>query len=624
MSIFTSFFGNEEKIHEAQVYLTSPKQIEEKTYILNKESLGEVEAQAMPYYRFAKLNRCYVIDSKGDKSYPAITEKVFNNEKMLKKDWIMLYATLNNPENFTIPYGCMDTKEKELFQYVLCHHYVSEEQASEILDRKNITEKTFYYWIGKREPVGSLKQWYRVIMANSPHVKFDKGYYLELKDDIYAKFLHLFNKDLVNVPIRKDLSEEEKKGLTLYSGENEIFMLMPILNSLHDSKQIPLGRNRVSTAAVKKAAGKLNIREFFPNKVDDSSLLAATFLINSYSIYHNSHTKSNKNKVETQEILRDLIEDNNYDNNFLIPILLPQITGFRKTTLENSMGINFMGDILGTFIELQNRGWIDINQFCFHVRTFSEQSEENFMIFYIYDLNKIELFNQYDKKDIYLDNFYHEVTIPLIKAYIFMMATLGLVEIAYSNETNDDKDAASYFDGLKYVRLTDLGRYALSITDKYVRTKGEDIAYFELDAENLIIKSLTDTNPYESLLGDFSERISRKMYRVTPESFLKNCNNKKDLESKIALFKDYVCDNPPANWNAFFNQMLDRCNPITKPKNRYVLMQLPADNKELQRIVLSDPNIRQYTLKAEDYHILVEQDNLKKFCDTLKKYGYLI
>ena len=43
-----------------------------------------------------------------------------------------------------------------------------------------------------------------------------------------------------------------------------------------------------------------------------------------------------------------------------------------------------------------------------------------------------------------------------------------------------------------------------------------------------------------------------------------------------------------------------------------------------QRIVLSDPNIRKYILKAEDYHILVEQDNYKKFCDILKKYVYLL
>ena len=114
------------------------------------------------------------------------------------------------------------------------------------------------------------------------------------------------------------------------------------------------------------------------------------------------------------------------------------------------------------------------------------------------------------------------------------------------------------------------------------------------------------------------------MYKVTPESFLKDCNSKKDIENKIALFKDYICDAPPTNWKSFFKQMLERCNPMLKPKKKYLLLQLPAENKELQRIVLSDPKIRKYILKAEDYHILVEQDNYKKFCDILLKYGYLL
>lgn len=590
--------------------------------MLNKMRLDEVEALAEPYYKFAKKHRCYVLDKKGNKNYPAITDMVLNDTKMLKKDWVKLYASLNNLNNFAILYQGMNKKEQELFQYVLCHHYIPEERAKEILGRKTITERKYYYWDDEAEPVGDLKQLYTVERAKSSYSRYRKGNYLELKEGMYSKFLPIFYEDMKNVPVKKKLSKEEKKGLTIYSCENDIFMQMPILSSLYDSKQIPFGRSKVSTASTKKAAKMINIKEFFPNGDKDTSMLAATYLINSYSLYYEYHKKSKK--METPDILRDLIVENNFEDNILISLLLPQITGFRKSMLEASMGLNFMGDILGTFIELDDKEWIEIDKFCFRMRTFSEESEENYLIFYVDDINKVDLFNQYDKKDVYIENFYREISIPLIKSYLFMMAALGLVEIAYSEVSADDKNVVSCFDGLKYVRLTNLGKYALSITDKYVRSKEEDVTYFELDAESLIIKSLVDVNPYESLLGNLAEHISKKMYKVTPESFLKDCDSKKDIENKIALFKDYVCDNPSANWKAFFKQMLDRSNPMLKPKKKYLLLQLPAENKELQRIVLSDPNIRKYILKAEDYHILVEQDNYKKFCDILKKYGYLL
>lgn len=624
MTIEKTIWGEEGKRSEVQIYLTSSEQISSQTYTLNQKRLNEVEELAEPYYKFALKHRCYVIDKKGNKSYLPITEMVFNRKKMQKKDWIKLYASLNNINNFSIFYETMPAKEKRLFQYVLYHHYITEEQARTILDRKVITERNYYYWEDKREPVGNLKQWYNVERAKSSYSKYIKGNYLELKGKAYFKFLPIFYQEKMKVPIHKKLSEEELKGLSVYSGENAIFINLPILSSLYASKQIEFGRSKVTTAAVRKAAKMLNIKEFFHDGDKDASTLVASYLINNYSLYYSSHTKSKKNRAEPQEELRDIFLDNLFDEETIIPLLLPNISGFRKSMFEASNCYNLFEQIQETLARYSDKEWIEVNQFCFLIRVNSEEAEGFYQPFYIGDLNKTDLFNQYSKHDIYLENFYHEFTQPLIKSFLYLMAAFGMVEIAYSPVQAEDKEAASYFDGLKYVRLTNLGKFGLFLTNEYVRTKEEDVIYFELDKDSLIIKSLVDNNPYESILCNMAEHISKKMYKVTPESFLKDCNTKKDIENKIALFKDYICNAPPANWNAFFKQMLDRCSPMIKPKKKYLLLQLPAENKELQRIVLSDPNIRKYILKAEDYHILVEQDNYKKFCDTLKKYGYLL
>jgi len=53
-------------------------------------------------------------------------------------------------------------------------------------------------------------------------------------------------------------------------------------------------------------------------------------------------------------------------------------------------------------------------------------------------------------------------------------------------------------------------------------------------------------------------------------------------------------------------------------------LQIPVDDKELQHIILSDPIIRKYTLKAEGFILLVDTNYKSRVVEALKKYGYLV
>ena len=55
-----------------------------------------------------------------------------------------------------------------------------------------------------------------------------------------------------------------------------------------------------------------------------------------------------------------------------------------------------------------------------------------------------------------------------------------------------------------------------------------------------------------------------------------------------------------------------------------IVMEIPTNNKDLQRIILSDPIISKYSVKAEGYLLLVEVSNRIKVAAALKKYGYLL
>lgn len=273
--------------------------------------------------------------------------------------------------------------------------------------------------------------------------------------------------------------------------------------------------------------------------------------------------------------------------------------------------------------EFHKEGWLPIDKLLFHCRVSSKNTESQFLLFYYSDLFKANFCNEYDGKELFCDDTIQELTYPYLKAALFMMAAFGFVEIAYKEKS--DEEATSYYDTLAYVRLTNLGLYALGIKRKYVRTKEADIHYFELDTERLIIKSLVDNNPYESLLGNMATAISKKMYKVSYESFLNGCEKLQDINSKIDFFKQYISSQDlPDNWAQFFKDIKKRCKPMKAPKKKYSLLQIPTDDKELQHIILTDPTIRKYTLKAEGFILLVETIYKSKVEEALKKYGYLI
>lgn len=613
---------------EVQINIPSEKELQRIEESIKNKNLGEIQQLVDPYLKFAKKHRCYALDLKGRKYYPAVTEKPFNGLKMLKKDWVAFFATLHHYSNFMIFYQEMSTAEKSLFNKVLTQHFVEEKDAELILGEK-VTEKSEYYWTYTKVPKGKLKLWYEVVEfqskpTNSRYGNYrPQGYYLVLKSSLYGDLLPVLFKEMQEIPVCEELPSNGNDTLTTYSGEEFIFTALPILESLFDSGQIEFGKSKVQVSAIKKAAKMLNMKEFFPNGDKTSSLLAVTYLVNSYCLYYVTHAHK-LIKRNPENLIKDILLSNNQQDSILIPLLLPHLKGFMKSYMREVRGRALIFNLIGTLMASEKQGWINIDQLCFATRTHNWQSESNYLLMDLFDFDRMLITNNYTQKDLYVSDIIREMTIPFIKSYLFMMASMGFVEVAYKQVTPQDEGTTSYFDGLKYVRLTNLGKYAFELTTTYTRTKQADIQYFEADSDDLIIKSLVDNNPYESILANMAEHISKKMYKVNFDSFLEDCNTQKDIENKINLFKNYICQKPPVIWNKFFETLLARCSPMQKPKKKYLLMQLPSQNKDLQRIVLSDPDIRKYTLKAENYHILVEQDNYKKVCDVLKKYGYLM
>ena len=623
MTTETTLWDMSDKRPEKIIY--APEGIENEQIVsslMHGYDLSKLQEAAYEVRENFKKYKLVALDKDGKKYEPAPIALMFSNKKKLKKDYAAYLAIMKHTNNFPLYYEEWSKPVKELFKQTAANHYILHTDATMILGEPSIKESR-YFW-DDPEINQKLDNWYGTIEAKAPITNKNtyehSNYYLELADNsYYAQTLPSLFPELMNIEKCEELPDAE--AYKTYSGENTIFTVVPIMSSLFDSGQLNLGRNKLPVSEVKKTSKLLNLPEFFTDGNKYFSNICASFVLNFYTIYRMD--LYNNDMTETQDLLKDLFKNLNEMQEYLMPILLPHITGLRKN-LFNYCSCGYLINILQSVLKkFHKEEWLPIDKLLFHCRVSPPKTESQFLLFYCSDLFKANFCNDYDGKEIYCDDIIQELTYPYLKAALFMMAAFGFVEIAYKEKP--DEGATSYYDTLAYVRLTNLGLYALGIKRKYVRTKEAEIHYFELDTERLIIKSLVDNNPYESLLGNMATAISKKMYKVSYESFLNGCEKLQDINSKIDFFKEYIASQDlPDNWAKFFKDIKKRCKPMKAPKKKYSLLQIPTDDKELQHIILTDPTIRKYTLKAEGFILLVETNYKSKVVEALKKYGYLI
>ena len=295
-------------------------------------------------------------------------------------------------------------------------------------------------------------------------------------------------------------------------------------------------------------------------------------------------------------------------------------------------------NIMCTWLREEPERWVSIRDI--YLKVYGIENGENTsrfttLVFHPNDeQSNTQMTNEYTGNFIAANSYAMEFGFTGLQMFAFLMASIGVAEIAI-NEGASDATALEFagrlarpdlspFDSLEYVRLTPLGRYVLGVTDDYEAPEQEHIAYFQLDPDRLIIRSLVEPNPYAQLLKDTSISISKNRFETSALSFLANCHTKADVEGKIKIFRQFISDELPPLWQQFFKALLQHCHPLKEDKTSYKRYTLDPENRDLIQLVTTDPVLRQLVIRAEGYRIMVKNDDLKKFETQLKKHGYLL
>lgn len=530
-----------------------------------------------------------------------------------KRDMLFMisyfFATV---ENFDFYFNALPMSVQQVWILVMDHYYVSSEYLKQETGMDCIIRKgTYFFEYVVHEKISLFR-----IQVN--HVNNQQ--YICLPSEVYTWFSSLFL-PRPKEPFAFEAFPADKPYLR-FNGEKEMSSLLLALEL--QVQQSPLTTSKLEKlkwSTARKLNKAIHAQEFFPKATDNiASSLRSMLLFDSFSLCRLSISEP---FTWDQSFAKFSMPFRQSPAHFTHTIL-PHLSGLHQRFLDGTGFVyraNQLWDALTAMADQPK--WQDADQFVIQMRYKNPAPLYN-MIFTSFDaLRDMEPYqSKLAKRPVKINEYYTQIGIPFVKGFLFWMAAWGLIEIAY--EPFNPK-SISYFDTLRYFRVTELGRYALGKTESYEFPPEPIKTQFELDEERLLLRSLHPDNPIMSILSPIVEPLGGERYKMSSASFLKPCETIADVEKQIQFFHQYITPKPPKIWADFFEQMRRQSKAWSLlPPRTYELFRIEKGDAQLLRILSSDSFLREHVRRAEDYIVLVETNLYPEVRKRLKAYGYLL
>ncbi len=604
----------------------------EKSSVANKLEFATkdvLQSKAMPFLALLRKYRFTFDKSDTPIEEPEIISKFRSSRNQPKGEWLKLLTLFYAPANYAIIFEGMAKNEMTLWREVLRNRFVADSDVEKIMGCECFKN---YHWGNRHVLTAPLGFFFGETYHKADADK--EGQYRNMDTFIYAD--SIFTKELLQkffpeqATLRGYDTLPSAANLKCYNGENTILIKLPVLASLYESNQLPHIMGKQTASVAKKAQKALMLPDFFNTNSDSKQAPLSTFLLINYYIFFRAYMGRKKMPSEPAELIKRLLEETflqNPYNDYTLSVLLPYLKGIKKSKLEPNNYIYVVCVLLNLLRDHHDKNWLAIDQLIMGVRTSHDHADNYFELISPYFIDDMDLRNEFteDKGEshyIHLGNIVRQLSEPFAKAVFFALSAFGIVEVAYRDPQAGD---TSPYDGLQYVRLTELGKFAFGLTESYEPQLSQDQSpVFELDDQRLIIKVVNETSPLVTLLPDYAERITPTLYSVSYRSFLSNCSQRADVEQKVKMFRRYIGRKQSSVWKQFMADVVKHCNPFGIPEDKYIILTIPHDDTELQRLVLSNPSVRRYVLKAENYMLLVKESDKAKLANAMRKLGYVL
>lgn len=611
---------------EKIIDLSNQKAIIVSRDILSSHTVSEL--QSMVKYLFNSLDYIrYVAINENNHNYvPDVIKLCATKKQCLKAELLNFASLFFNEDNFHLFLETLPDNVRAIWIAAADKIFLSEKEANELLGEECVIDTHRWHQVGVCNTLG--EGIFKITSSERFDYSDNNTYYLTFKSywlrELTYRCSHHTLKDCQTAVL--------PDKLTVFNAEADLFQEIPILNNLRESGMLTLGRTHFFTAKLRKALDKARINNFNLNEKSTkyyeetlrSYYLIITYLLTCERTY--DHVINSASPLQLIQLCVKYVFDH---TSKFCKLFLPHITCIDRDYDYSHRNTNrLMRSFERSLLTLKSSMWVSIEQVLYQTRCFFDNKTYVSILIQeptsYYNIG-FKLHDKNADEPIKYDEIITRVTYQSIKSVLLAMASWGIIEIAYDPTTT--ANGLSYLtDALRYVRLTNLGKYVLGEAKSYQlpATMVNTCKDFELNADRLLIKVLNPNSKGNFALGKIATPITSQLYRTDFSVFLKECNTKDDIVKNINLFKKYIANEPPQIWAGFFNAMLERSNALKKVRTSYITRSIDAKDKELQDIIMHDPKLKQYILRAEGYVVLIEQAHLNDVNNILKTYGYTI
>lgn len=611
---------------EKIIDLSNQKAIIVSRDILSSHTITEIKY--LVKYLLNSLNYIrYVAINENNHNYvPDVIKLCATKKQCLKAELLNFASLFFNEDNFHLFLETLPDNVRAIWIAAADKIFLSEKEANELLGEECVIDTHRWHQVGVCNTLG--EGIFKITSSERFDYSDNNTYYLTFKSywlrELTYRCSHHTLKDCQTAVL--------PDKLTVFNAEADLFQEIPILNNLRESGMLTLGRTHFFTAKLRKALDKARINNFNLNEKSTkyyeetlrSYYLIITYLLTCERTY--DHVINSASPLQLIQLCVKYVFDH---TSKFCKLFLPHITCIDRDYDYSHRNTNrLMRSFERSLLTLKSSMWVSIEQVLYQTRCFFDNKTYVSILIQeptsYYNIG-FKLHDKNADEPIKYDEIITRVTYQSIKSVLLAMASWGIIEIAYDPTTT--ANGLSYLtDALRYVRLTNLGKYVLGEAKSYQlpATMVNTCKDFELNADRLLIKVLNPNSKGNFALGKIATPITSQLYRTDFSVFLKECNTKDDIVKNINLFKKYIANEPPQIWAGFFNAMLERSNALKKVRTSYITRSIDAKDKELQDIIMHDPKLKQYILRAEGYVVLIEQAHLNDVNNILKTYGYTI
>lgn len=547
----------------------------------------------------------------------------------VRKDYLCNFVALiiSDDENFATYIAHLRSEEQQLWELLFRRGYVSDQQAFEATGRHWVEVRRRSYW-GSATPA-SLSNAMSFFGFSTYYYNYveDPQPYIYMGEEMWQRYARAVYRPRCKAqPETVGIGADELPAhLLRYSNEDAIGAQIATLAQMQEQGLLEFGATKMSQTTIKRAVKTIGLTELFPDtRYKDEVLMEASLMVPALTAYFKDNTV--QDVTAYWKVLRGCINELDYDLWFM------EFFRHLRAVNRNNMGVDcqllsIYNEILDAITLLPVGRWFSYAELEQRRLLLPDSEQQAVTGIQWRDIIETKItFASGKGRRFRVEDAYTAIGRPVAKGLLVLLATYGLVDIAYHSAIDEGQE--SCWECVDYVSLTALGAYVLGQTDTYqsdivIHSPQE---YFVVDADRLIIRAIDidGKNPYENLLSRIATPIGSRRYHVTPEVFMKGVTNEIDLDAKERFFRDTVSTDVPPVWQQFFKDMRQRCFPLRLAGVGYRVLRVVSTDPAFLRILTTDSYIRAHTLRAEKALLLVETRSYEKVLDRIRSYGYLM